>query len=113
MRRFAFLAAVITLAVSMAQTAGAVPVYRQMYFSRTVNHDDLRHLPFPIQPLGCSRRRHDGLVRGEGHKLTTTTLEHLMASVNPFENGTGNFPVDFSQQLWVQVDRLKRAVGRT
>jgi len=40
-------------------------------------------------------------------KLTSAKITTYLAGVNSFDDGIGGVPVDFSQQLWVQVDRFK------
>jgi hypothetical protein len=39
-------------------------------------------------------------------KLTSAVLSTQLGSVNPFTNGVGGVPVDFSQQYWIQVERV-------
>ncbi len=110
MRRITSAGAFLVL-LCMVSPAQAEPVVRQIPFTRKVSMTVPGRYNFEFR-LWTSSSPSDPAgemvwLERKSIRLNTATLKHSLGSVTPFSNeGTGRPPVDFSQQLWVEVARL-------
>ncbi len=106
MKKVMVVSFLVLAVLSSAAVLSAEPLYRQIYFSKTVNLSINTTYRFRFSLWDSASSGNKLWSEEKDIKLTSMTLEHYLGSVNSFDNGIYG-PVDFSQQMWVQVERLR------
>jgi len=102
-------ALLIAAALLAAPAAHAAPVAREIPFAKKVSLARPKTYSFIFSLWDADGVSAPGTAVWSEPKvvrLTGAVLSTQLGSSNPFSNGVGGVPVDFSQQYWVQVERV-------